>query len=71
MLLVIVLGCTFLVLLGSLLGWSMAEMALSHRERRQAQRQRRLNAESALLREFRAMEARRRYDGNSASEDAW
>lgn len=50
MVLVVVLGCSFLLTLGAVLGWALAEAALSHRSRRQAILQRQLNMQSRALR---------------------
>lgn len=58
MVLVVVLGCAVLVVLGGLVGWSLAVGALAARSRRQAMVQQRLNVGMQLLSQYRAEKAR-------------
>jgi uncharacterized membrane-anchored protein YhcB (DUF1043 family) len=51
MILVVVIVAGVLMVVGLLIGWSLAEMAFSQRSRRQARLQRRLNAERQALRD--------------------
>lgn len=55
-----------LLTLGLCVGWSLAEAALSQRARRQAEFQRRLNAECQALRESRELARLTRFFDNES-----